>query len=119
MRVQLYLGSEPVSLEIEENDYKPKLTLSNATHSISADLDSIEDLLEDMGVTLDEDTKEELRDEISELNSEVSGLRSDVSSLESGIEDKESEIEDLKDKIEELEEQIRELKTQAEMLSLK
>ena len=103
MRIQLYLGSEPVLLEIEENDYKPRITLSNATTSVSAEVDCLE-------VLADHITGGSIQD----LNDDIEKLENTIEELEEKNTELTTDVREGIRTIKRLEEQIREL-----MLSLR
>lgn len=97
MRHILFNGSDPVTMDVERNGYKPRVTLSNGSSEISFELDS--DAEEAFLEILDHESVQDLEAEIEKLEEEVDELRDNKKELE-------EEIEDLKNKIEELGDQL-------------
>lgn len=97
MRVLCFNGSEQIIAEIEENDYKPKLTLTQGLVSISVE---IHDDLDELLYGRMEAKIECLEDDVQDLKEEISGLREE---LEQCQVEKDSLIDDIKELEEALE----------------
>jgi peptidoglycan hydrolase CwlO-like protein len=109
MNIRLLNGSEPVILDIEDNSYKPKLTITSSGVSISADLSS-SDIDEIISALAGGTTISGLEEEVMHLSEDNSDLEAKVNELEGEIEVLKTENKELEETIKELEAKIKELR---------
>lgn len=104
MKLTLFYGSDPVYLEIEENGYKPKISMANSFTAVVAEIqkEDRDDLIALLGGRNYNYTIGKLEDEITTHEGTISDLRSDLEEAQDKIDSLEDEIERLKDELNEL-----------------
>lgn len=110
MNIRLLDGSEPVILDIEDNSYKPKMTITSKGVSISADLTSCD--IDDITFALLGTGIQGYEEEITKLQEENDNLEAKVNELEEEVEDLEEINDELNNTIAELEKRIKELESE-------
>lgn len=108
MELLLFNGSNPVRVTIEQNDYKPRLTLDDGTCQITVELSdedskSLGEYLLDGQITDFEDDLAELQKDNDNLEDKLSDLQSEMDDLESTVKAQEKEIDELKTRLEDYE----------------